>query len=141
MTGTAVEPLAAELDAGTATAFTLTEEHVPILSAPSGTEQIDVRVQARRTVGAVVYEARDARRVRFFLEIELREVLEAQPHALIGRAAAGVSLLLAQPYAVTGRAPVGRSLTTALPCAITGRAAPGASLTTARPYLILQGDL
>ncbi len=94
----ALEPPAAELDAGTATAFTLTQEDVPVLSAPSGTEQIDVRVQARRTVGGIVYDARDARRVRFFLEIELREVLEAQPYALTGRAAAGVSLLLAQPY-------------------------------------------
>jgi hypothetical protein len=159
VTGAAREPPAAELDAGTGTSFTLTEDDVPVLSAPWGTEQIEVRVQARRAVGGTVYDARAARRLRFFLEVEVREVVEAHPHALTGRAATGASVLLAipytltgrtaagaslttaQPYAVTGRAVAGASLTTALPYAITGRAVARASLTTARPYLILQGDL
>ena len=40
---------------------------MPLLDAPSGTKHLDVRVQARRLVGAQTYEAWTARSIRLFM--------------------------------------------------------------------------
>jgi hypothetical protein len=61
------EPPAAVIDAGTANSLTLTKEDVPVLAAPTGTKHFEVRVQARRTAGSVIYEAWQARSIRLFM--------------------------------------------------------------------------
>ena len=66
-TDLALDPVATVLDAGAGTSFTLTKDDVPLLDAPTGTKHLDVRVQARRPVGAQTYEAWSARSIRLFM--------------------------------------------------------------------------
>lgn len=66
-TDTTLEPLAAVIDVGTANRMTLTKDNVPLLAAPTGTKHFEVRVQARRTVGTISYEAWQARSIRLFM--------------------------------------------------------------------------
>jgi hypothetical protein len=61
------EPPAAVVDVGTANSLTLTKGDLPVLTAPAGTKHFEVRVQARRTTGTVIYEAWQARSIRLFM--------------------------------------------------------------------------
>jgi hypothetical protein len=64
-TGAQVEPPAAVIDLGTATARTLTLNDIPAETAPERVVEIDVMVRARRSVGGSWLYARDHRSMRF----------------------------------------------------------------------------
>ncbi len=82
-TDAVVEPPAAVIGVGSANSVTLTKDDLPILSAPTGTKHLDLRVQARRVAGSVTYDARAARSIRLFMPDGIK-VAEASLWAELG---------------------------------------------------------